>query len=108
MKSRLRNLFWRVPIETEVSEELEAHIELQTRRYIREGLSPDEARARAVGRFGDPSVIRHQCTDIRQDMEAHMRRAEFMEELKQDTTFALRGFRRAPLFTVVALVTIAI
>src|SRR4051812_27592252 len=108
MKSRLRSFFWRVPVETEVNEELEAHIELQTRRYIREGLSPDEARTRAIDRFGDASAIRHQCTDIRQDMETDMKRSEFREELRQDAVFALRGFRRAPLFTLVALVTIAI
>ena len=108
MKSRLRQFFWRVPVETEVSEELEAHIELQTRRYVREGLSPEEARSRAVARFGDTSAIRHQCTDIRQDMETDMRRSEFRHELRQDTVFALRGFRRAPLFTAVALTTIAI
>ena len=108
MKSRLRHLFWRVPVETEVNEELEAHIELQTRRYVREGLSPEEARARAVARFGDASAIRHQCTDIRHDMETDIKRSEFREEIRQDAVFALRGFRRTPLFTIVALATIAI
>jgi predicted permease len=108
MKLRLRKLFWRVPVETEVDEELRAHIELQTARYIREGIDPDEARARAIARFGDPTRVREQCTDIRQDMEKDMRRSEIREELRQDAVFTLRGFRRAPLFTAVALVTIAI
>ena len=48
MKSRLRSFFWRVPVETVVNEELAGHIELQTQRYIREGLDPAEARARAI------------------------------------------------------------
>ncbi len=108
MKSRLRNFFWRVPVATEVAEELEAHIELQTARYIREGMTPEAARAKAIERFGDSSMVRAECTDIRQDMETDMRRSELREELRQDTIFALRGFRRAPLFTLVALVTIAI
>ena len=108
MKRRLRHLFWPVPVETEVDEELEAHLELQTARYIREGMPPEEARVRALARFGDRGVVRNECRDIRQDMEKDMRRSELREELRQDATFALRGFRRAPLFTVVAAVTIAI
>jgi predicted permease len=108
MKRRLRHLFWPVPVETEVDEELEAHIELQTARYIREGMPPEQARARALARFGDRGVVRNECRDIRQDMENDMRRSELRDELRQDTIFAVRGFRRAPLFTVVALVTIAI
>jgi putative ABC transport system permease protein len=108
MRSRLRSLFWRVPVATEVNEELEAHIELQTARYIREGMPPEAARAKAMARFGDSLAVREQCTDIRQDMENDMRRSEIREELRQDTVFALRGFRRAPLFTLVALATIAI
>ena len=108
MKRRLRNFFWPVPVETEVDEELAAHIELQTQRYIREGHSPEQARAEAMRRFGDRSAVREECRDIRQDMEKDMRRSEFRDELRQDTVFALRGFRRAPLFTLVALITIAI
>lgn len=108
MKRRLRHLFWRVPVQTEVDEEIAAHIELQTRRYIKEGMSPEDAREKAVARFGDPAGVREQMTDIRQDMEQDMRRSEFRDELRQDVLFALRGFRRAPLFTLVALVTIAI
>ena len=108
MRSRLRSFFWRVPVTTEVNEELEAHLELQTARYIREGMTPEAARARAIERFGNSSSVRDECTDIRQDMETDMRRSELLEELKQDAMFALRGFRRAPLFTAVALLTIAI
>jgi predicted permease len=108
MKRRLRHLFWRVPVQTEVDEELAAHIELQTQRYIREGIPPEEARARAVARFGDASTVREECTGIREGMEKDLRRSELREEIRQDAVFALRGFRRAPLFTAVALVTIAI
>ena len=108
MKSRLRRFFWRVPVEKEVTEEIEAHIELQTARYIREGLSPEAARAKATARFGDRGMVADECRDIRNDMENDMRRSELREDLRQDAVFALRGFRRAPLFTLVALVTIAI
>jgi putative ABC transport system permease protein len=52
--------------------------------------------------------VRDECTTIRNDMEDDMRRSEFRDELRQDATFALRGFRRAPLFTLVALATVAI
>jgi CubicO group peptidase (beta-lactamase class C family) len=41
-------------------------------------------------------------------VETDMQSLESIQEFRQDAAFALRGFRRAPLFTAVALLTIAI
>jgi hypothetical protein len=108
MRRRNRHSFWRVPVNREVNEELEQHIELQVRRYMQDGMTEEEARARAVKRFGDRARIEDECRDIRTDMETDMRRSEFRDELRQDVVFALRGFRRNPLFTAVAVLTIGI
>jgi predicted permease len=108
MRRRDRSSFWRVPVNREVNEELEQHIELQVRRYMQEGMTEADARARAADRFGDRARIEDECRDIRTDMEADMRRSEFLDELRQDVLFAFRGFRRNPLFTAVAMLTIAI
>jgi putative ABC transport system permease protein len=108
LSRRLRGLFWPVPIETEVDEEIAAHIDLLTRRYVASGMSEGAARAAALRRFGDADRVRAECRGIRHDMEADVRRAELHQDLRMDAAFALRTLRRSPLFTLVALLTIAI
>jgi len=108
MRPRRRRFFWSVPIEREVDEEITAHLELQTRRYIERGMTEAEARAAALARFGDINTVRDECQDIRREMEADVRRAELLSELRQDAAFAIRTMRASPLFTAVVLLTIAI
>jgi predicted permease len=105
---RLRRVFFPVSIEREIAEELRAHIELQTRRYVAEGMSEDEARGAARARFGDVEQVRAECREIRDDMEAKMERAELRQELRMDLAFTMRTLRRAPLFTAVAVATMAL
>jgi putative ABC transport system permease protein len=105
---RLRRVFWPVPVEREIAEELSAHIELQTRRYMDAGMSEDDARAAARLRFGDMERVRSECRDIRDHMETDMRRAELRQEVRMDVEFALRALRRNPLFSTVAVFTIAL
>ena len=105
---RLRRLVWPVAIETEVAEELAAHLELQTRRFIEAGMSEDAARIAARERFGNIEHIRDECRDIRTDMETDMRRAEFRDELAMDAQYTLRTLRRNPLFAAIAVITIAL
>ena len=105
---RLRRAFFPVSIEREIADELRAHLELQTRRYVAEGMSENAARAAARQRFGDIERVRDECKDIRDDMEADMERAELGQELRMDVAFTLRTLRRSPLFTTVAVATIAL
>ena len=63
-KRRLRTLFWKIPVEQEVEEEIAFHLEMQTRRYIAEGMTPAEARETALQRFGDPESVREECHAI--------------------------------------------
>ena len=105
---RLRRAFFPVSPEREIADELRAHIELQTRRYVAEGMSETEARAAARERFGDIERVRAECKDIRDDMETKMERAELRQELRLDVAFTLRTLRRSPLFTTVAVATIAL
>ena len=107
-RRRLRRVFFPVSIEREIADELRAHIELQTRRYVAEGMSEAEARTAARERFGDVERVRAECKDIRDDMEARMERAELRQELRMDVAFTLRTLRRSPLFTTVAVATIAL
>jgi hypothetical protein len=71
--ARLKNFSsgWRPPgrrggeeIEREVAEELLSHVEMRTEDYIAAGMSPAEARAAALRRFGDLAGIRRVCCEI--------------------------------------------
>ncbi len=106
--ARLRRAFWPVSVDREVDEELSAHIELQTRRFIDAGLDSESARRAARERFGDMTRVRSECRDIRSSMEEEMRRAEWLDELRLDVRFTLRGLRRTPLFAAVVIATMAI
>jgi predicted permease len=91
-----------------VEDELAAHIELRTRDYVARGMSPTEARAAALHRFGDVQVVKETCLHIGQARERDMRRAEWLEELWQDLGYAWRQLARSRGFTAAAVLTLAL
>jgi putative ABC transport system permease protein len=105
---RLARLFGRFSVDREVDDELAFHVEMQTRRYMDEGMSRDAARRAALSRFGDLERVRGDCRIIGHDMEARMRRTEYWQELVQDVGYAMRTLGRHPAFTTIAVMTIAL
>ena len=78
------------------------------RRLEREGMSPDAAREAALQRFGDPAAVRAECRTLAHDVEDHMSRQDFWQELRQDAAYGARTLRRSPLYTTIAALTLAI
>jgi len=95
-------------IADEVSAELEFHLEMRTREYIARGMSPADARDRALARFGDLARVRKTCREIGRRKDDDMRRREYLSELVQDIGFAMRQLLANPGFSVVAIVTLAL
>src|SRR5688572_21034481 len=87
-------------VERELSEELAFHVERETRKHIEAGLSPADARARALARFGSIPLAAEECRDARGISP--------VETLARDILFALRTFRRAPLPALTIVVTVAL
>ena len=103
----LRDLFLRVRalaaprrVERELDEELAFHIERETQRQIADGLSPADARTRALARFGPVAVAADQCRDARG--------TAFVDALARDVLCAFRTCGRAPPAALTIVATVAL
>jgi putative ABC transport system permease protein len=108
MKRSLRSWLWRVPLDQEIDEELSLHLELRTRELVERGMDPREARALALRRMGDVSRVKRTCVDVGRKRDREMRIRQWLDELRGDVRFALRQLWGAPVFTVIAVTTLAL
>lgn len=100
--------FGRGQIEREIDDELEFHIAERAKRLRDDGMPADEALSEARRRFGDRDAIRGACIDIDQQDVRQERVMDFIDNTVADLKFALRSFRRAPGFTIVATTTLTL
>ena len=98
--SRLRALAASRALDADFDDEVDAHLTLLTDEFIRRGLPPDEARRAAIVRFGG-------SMQIKEDRRDH-RALPFVETTMQDVRYGLRALRRNPVFSLVAIVTLAV
>jgi predicted permease len=100
--------FWRADVEGDVDEELRFHVEMREREYVAGGLSPDEAHAEALLRFGNVAEVRDSCYQIGHRRERRMRFVDFAYGVRNDVVFAVRQLVRNPSFTIAAVLTLAL
>jgi predicted permease len=80
--------------------ELEGHVAMHTDDGIRAGLSPEEARRQALIALGGAEQTRQAYREGRT--------LPWLESVLRDVRYALRGFRRNPVFTVTVIGTLAL
>jgi len=91
LRYRLRALFKRDTMDRELHDELSFHIEQETAKYVRSGMSLDEARRHARAAFGGVERIKDDTRDSRGIVA--------VETLLQDLRYAARGLAARPVFT---------
>jgi len=95
--------------EVEVDEELAFHLEQRVRDYVARGMDPAAARAAALERFGaDVSDVKRVCAELLAEDRRATRRRMWLDDLAQDVRFGMRSARRAPLFSLLAVVTLGL
>lgn len=96
-------------LHAEIDDELESLVSERIERFVAQGMTPTEARAEAVRRLGaSVEHVRDQLHHSAELRERRMRFHEVVESVIQDVRYAARGLARRPMFTTVAVLTLAL
>jgi putative ABC transport system permease protein len=98
--ARARSILRPGDAEARLAEEFRFHLETETEQLIREGVSPAEARRRALVAFGAVEGYREAMRDERG--------VRWFDDLRADVRYAVRGLRRTPGFIVAVTLTLGL
>jgi predicted permease len=96
----LRRFFRRAKWDRERTAEIESYIQIETDDNLARGMTEADARAAARRKFGNPTSVREEIY--------HMNTVSTLDSAARDIRYGLRMLRHNPMFTVVALITLAL
>jgi putative ABC transport system permease protein len=97
---RVRSLMRREAIESGLDDEIRFHIDQQTEKNVRAGMTRDEARRQAFIKFGGVERVKESTRDEF--------RPALLEDAWRDVRYGVRALRRAPGFTMLSALTLAL
>ncbi|MEP6496204.1 MAG: ABC transporter permease [bacterium] len=93
----------------ELDDEFRFHLEGRIEELMeREGLAREQAEYEARRRFGDFDTYRQQVRNIDDSMLHRRSRMELLDTIRRETNHAARALLRAPSFSLVAVITLAL
>jgi predicted permease len=100
LAAKLKRLFGKRNPDFEFDHEMHEHLHLLTERYIRVGMTPSDADCAARRQFGNTTLLREDRTK--------MQTIPSLEPLWRDVRYGARQLRLNPLFTTVAVLSLAL
>ena len=100
LRQRVRSLFRRPQVEAELDRELAFHYDQLVRENLEAGMGEREAREAANRALGNAALLAEECRDHR--------RLTWLDDLVKDFAYALRSMRKAPGYTAVASLSLAL
>ena len=100
MLSRIRGMLERRRFEREFDEEARAHLAMLEGRFLRQGMNAEEAHYAARRQFGGLTQLRDNLRERRSLPQ--------IETFSRDVQYAFRQLRKAPTFTLAAILVVAL
>jgi putative ABC transport system permease protein len=108
MKRILRPSDIRPDRKREVGDELRFHLEMRTREFVEQGMSPEEGRRAAQASFGDVAAITAELEVARADRDRERARRDWWRGTSLDLRHAGRALRTHPLFAGATILMLAL
>src|SRR5262245_8252515 len=100
LSSIWRNFFRKARKDQELTEEIDAYLEMLIEQKIDDGLDPADARRAALIELGGREQVKEKVREARAGYQ--------LEKLWQDLRYALRMSLWRPVFTLIAIITLAL
>lgn len=100
LTSLWRNLFHKDRVDQDLTEEIQAYLEMLTEEKIKQGLTPQEARRNALIELGGVDQVQERVREVRM--------GQFIETTWRDVRSGVRALVHSPIFTAVTVLSLAL